>query len=465
MKLLQLQAQSNYREVYTRFWYYMMLWLYVCYPLVSVSSLAGFNCREIEGVSLLTADLSPCPIGDPSNPIFIWSVICCAIYPVGIPVSIWYALCKFKVPEMVATKRSNAVLREIIKKYRRLSENRIVTRLWDHLSGVHSNDGSVDFVVQRSRTIYEGVTNLMTRTFTLPGFISYLRAQGLSGDHESELESIFLPVFEAETGRTGLEKFTVIMAELAACRPEFEEELTSESISDVQLMVLCSFQWKNQVLDADVPTFVTKDSHGEVQTSYSMRREDEAEFPEGNEDIPICSLDVDASRSDRIRWLEMLGRAMVKTGFMSVPPVRWTGATDEEQLAIDCIGFLFQSYDINHYYFEFTEMLRKLTMTSILVFVFPGTAAQMASGFVATCIAIYWALSARPFTSAVIDNIHMVCLITQSLALFWGILNINHDNRDVGDEADLAMRAIVTCLHGAIIGFPLLVVLYLGRGR
>lgn len=58
--------------------------LFLIYPLVSISSVQGFKCREIGGKMLLESDLSEeCPWSNPSSPTFVWSVFASLLYPIG----------------------------------------------------------------------------------------------------------------------------------------------------------------------------------------------------------------------------------------------------------------------------------------------------------------------------------------------------------------------------------------------
>jgi hypothetical protein len=103
-----------------------------------------------------------------------------------------------------------------------------------------------------------------------------------------------------------------------------------------------------------------------------------------------------------------------------------------EQILISRFGFLFVAYRIDCWWFEGVEMLRKLLMTSVLVFIRPGTPGQLSAGAMITFFFLLLGLFWRPFCSSTLDILNSGTLIAQFLTLFMGIMIVLLDAMPAG---------------------------------
>ena len=112
----------------------------------------------------------------------------------------------------------------------------------------------------------------------------------------------------------------------------------------------------------------------------------------------------------------------------ATPPLVWSQASDEgredkdadppkDQLIVNRFGFLFVAYRINFWWWEGVEMFRKLLMTSILVFVMPGTTGQLAMGSMITFLFLLLNLFWQPYCSPGLNSLASFSLIAQFATL------------------------------------------------
>ena len=80
-------------------------------------------------------------------------------------------------------------------------------------------------------------------------------------------------------------------------------------------------------------------------------------------------------------------------------------------------GFLFVAYRVNFWWWEAVEMFRKLLMTSVLVFVMPGTTGQLAMGSMITFLFLLLNLFWQPYCSPDLNSLASISLIAQFATL------------------------------------------------
>lgn len=72
---------------------------------------------------------------------------------------------------------------------------------------------------------------------------------------------------------------------------------------------------------------------------------------------------------------------------------------------------------MDYWYFELVEMIRKLLMTAILIFLFPGTPAQIISGLVLSLVFLYIYMLTMPFRDPELDHLQISTLVAQHCTL------------------------------------------------
>ena len=87
---------------------------------------------------------------------------------------------------------------------------------------------------------------------------------------------------------------------------------------------------------------------------------------------------------------------------------------EDEKDAIEYCGFLFVSYQARYWWFEIFEMLRKLALSALLIFVFDPNV-RVAVGFLISFFSLVVVLWTRPFVSSSLDVLMAVALVSQTL--------------------------------------------------
>jgi hypothetical protein len=96
-------------------WKNIMFWVFLVYPIVSLTTLQAFNC-EPAGLERLTADFNEfCPTND--SLLRIWSFVFIIVYPIGIPLMCFVSMVMMGVHLVARDKIEFNVLSAIVAKY------------------------------------------------------------------------------------------------------------------------------------------------------------------------------------------------------------------------------------------------------------------------------------------------------------------------------------------------------------
>ncbi len=78
---------------------------------------------------------------------------------------------------------------------------------------------------------------------------------------------------------------------------------------------------------------------------------------------------------------------------------------------------------VEYWYFELIEQLRKLLMTSVIVFFYPGSLNQLAGGILITFLGLVLCFRMKPFMQPQLNEIQAACLSIQGVTLFCKLLH------------------------------------------
>jgi hypothetical protein len=105
------------------------------------------------------------------------------------------------------------------------------------------------------------------------------------------------------------------------------------------------------------------------------------------------------------------------------------------------IGFLVEGIAPENWYHEITELIRKLILSSVIIFVRPGTVTQIAVAiFVSAGFAVYHFL-AQPFVEKSADHLQTACLLQLTMLLFAGLLLSANTGLSQGTLCDAAVNS------------------------
>jgi len=137
------------------------------------------------------------------------------------------------------------------------------------------------------------------------------------------------------------------------------------------------------------------------------------DFPQDGSSLVVD--EEEKSLSELRRETVMKVDLLCSENIVAVPPIPWNGESGEDEKdAIEYCGFLFVSYKAQYWRFEIFEMLRKLALSALLIFVGDANV-RVAVGFFISFFGLVVVFSTRPFVSPSLDVLMAVALVTQTL--------------------------------------------------
>jgi len=350
-----------------------VLVLYIVYPGVSVAIFGIFSCTHVGNVWLLDADANIVCYSTKHWGYLAAGVTWVFVYTVGIPCFFLWLLHHFRVPHLARQLVDNAWLRELVK-------------------------------------------------------LAWL--EGMPQPEEPSMAS-----------------------------------LTTDSITDLHLEALNAFFLRGVSLEQ----------------ASSILLGDSEPLADLKEDAPppplsrLCRLIFTAWRSARAAWLEeepvvnarravLLSRLLCwaqTTGNIAIPNMDWYGGDEDDgsseaerqsctralerciskvkstetqvqqlQIALQMVGFLFDDYRPDMYYWEVVELLRKLALTSILALIAPGTAGQVVVGLLLALFMLLLTLHLKPYKFDILNSVNAYTQLNLLLLFLLALLlKVNLDER------------------------------------
>ena len=118
-----------------------------------------------------------------------------------------------------------------------------------------------------------------------------------------------------------------------------------------------------------------------------------------------------------------LAMTLMEEGIIATEALKWDGSLGPEEVKImQRLGFLIDAYQVDTWYWEVTEMFRKLIMTSMLVVIYDGSAPHLAGSLLTTFVFILLHLQVHPYLNKGLNDFQRLALITQFLTIFGCII-------------------------------------------
>jgi len=167
-----------------------------------------------------------------------------------------------------------------------------------------------------------------------------------------------------------------------------------------------------------------------------------------------------------IAWAEEDKRGKI---LCRLPKLKWTSYKRQsldaltvnqrtEKLAHARMGVLYTAYHTQTWWFELVDLLRKLLLTGLIVFVGTGSAAQVAVGtFICTLMA-YVGIHLDPFLDPDLNRFNNLCLIQLNITLFIGLL-LKVDTLRDGERSTKTLASFVIFLSVFILFFPIVMII------
>jgi hypothetical protein len=125
------------------------------------------------------------------------------------------------------------------------------------------------------------------------------------------------------------------------------------------------------------------------------------------------------------------------------------------------LGYLFDSYEPEYWYWEVLEMIPRLFLTGLIVFVVPQVPNQMACGCLLSMVMILAISKSQPFTSDEDDTLQLLCFVAIFAGFFAGFMLCFKEAEgvsgyDLGDGSLLGLLIILTTAIPLCIGLVMI---------
>jgi len=373
-----------------------LLLLYLVYPGVSGVVIAVFNCRTLaSGKAYLVADhRQQCWTA------LHWSYVTAGIFwlpvvPIGIPATFMLLLYYFRVPQMAKVKVANAWLREAVEHTWRLGEAQPACDV-QALGLDNIGDEHLELLVA-------------------------VLVKGLRGE-------------EVEAER--------VSASLHAHGEDGAKPRSSAGASQ-------RLRFLRRRTPAATPSARMNRRRLQLQKSllHWCKTSGTLSLPPLTWDEVEDDLDDSAAKEPQEPELAATNRSFRRyfSGFSTCTLGNAPASTLKalEQRALRKVGFLFEAYTVQTWYWESVELMRKLILTSILALVAPGSATQVTVGVLVSFAMLLLGLRLRPYST---DNMNFVSSLAQVnifMFLFVGLLLKVRVNGDATDSRLFSVIVVI----------------------
>lgn len=112
------ERMEIFETLQDRFYNNVLFGAFLIYPIASLCSLQTFNCNSSLGVLNIDMRLQ-CP--GMFNWMTLYSVLCCLIYPIGIPFLFWNLMKGMKIPEIAQDKKIKAGFYDMVALFNKMN--------------------------------------------------------------------------------------------------------------------------------------------------------------------------------------------------------------------------------------------------------------------------------------------------------------------------------------------------------
>jgi hypothetical protein len=358
VKFLFPSYERRTEKVVTAVWKNVMFWLFLIYPVVSLSTLEAFNCQPV-GLGKLAADFNePCP--GQTHFLTIWSYIFIAVYPVGIPLFCYLSMLKMGVHLVARDIKFSMLLKALVVKYASLNLSSTPKEINQLLA-----DCADDIKITKSQAV-----DILVTFETL--------------ELEAKNSEEGLPAAEKKT-----EQYQSVSKNGGVCcsctslqlypdqeygeTPEnMRKQIQKESnknprILYVRLLKLAKkLAHQNTIPNASISWREYRSSLAFKSKKQTVQKNDADIFSTAAENVvnvgDLSQYAIHPDLSDDYAWGGLI-RFQTSVGNLLLGiPASWKTFNGRKELggrALDRIGFVFAAYKVDCWFWEMLEMLRK----------------------------------------------------------------------------------------------------------
>ena len=157
-----------------------------------------------------------------------------------------------------------------------------------------------------------------------------------------------------------------------------------------------------------------------------------------------------AGEAPNARRLRAAFRGFSTAALTAAPPAELAAL---EQRALRKVGFLFEAYTVRCWAWESVELGRKLLLTSLLALVAPGSATQVTVGTLIAFATLLLFQRYRPYSAPGLNFVASAAQVNLFVVLFVGLLLKVRVNGDATEDSKL-FNTIVTMLSAVPVALP-----------
>jgi len=453
---------------HSAFFYSVLFFTFITYGSTSKVVFDTFACVDlgVDGKWLKSKMDTICPANDPDSIAYWWAIIMVIVYPIGIPLSFWALLEWHKVPQLVQRKVDRAYMKAILERFRLQNEVPEKLALLLHEDTAFNESDMLEKQIETRLTkLSDDIGHHHATQFGIPEFRLLCESMGLFDVEHSALQHMIDRYgFEGTIDHRGIHKMilTVLRVHHIVTGDEDPDCLTIPQLQELSAAGRFETQHyqphhadhhllRDAPDETDEPiTRVVSSTYEEGAKSFeSLKR---AEIADGKS-MSIVKDELTTTMLHR-------ARAMEKRGELVAVEPGWDGASQEERTALDRLSFLLTSYRCKCWWYEVADMIRKLFMLWITVFVFDRTVSQVAAGMMITVVFLLLAMAHQPYWNRTLALMNLFSLSVQFITFFYGIIIATGELNELAGEEGSSMRAvmavIVTILNCVLIFIPFL---------
>ena len=454
--------------------------------------------------------------------VFWWSLASSIAYPLGVPLFFLLVMKAYKIPELAQAKLKGAKIDALVIEYRKKAMPLEVEILIRQLK-IGSLLPSGELLKQQIELLFTALAR-GEEELNVQSFVTFFQSPKL-GFPDPDLKLI-KELFDAkDTSGNGLldkSEFLEMMQQLIFVHNLFTGHEAIDDMHFEQLYRLFEFHTNGKIYieECEEPNFESRKSHPEKSVLLIFRDRNgqgvekiEAKIKNGTTIFSINNVHEDVSQLlqrqtgeleyvgvhnlkvleaalDREEFLKLqtlmepdlksklldIADSRVSMGSIVLPAMAWQrwdqdlagGKLSQQQIdedkAVQRMGFLMKNYDVRNWYFEITEMFRKLFMTSLITFIFPGTNSQITVALAVSTISLLHFLYSHPFLDKTIGHTQSYALLAICWTLLYGVvLAFQSDIFVMGltqTDSEIstinAVAVFIVILNSGIIAFPIM---------
>lgn len=458
----------KHTPVINRFYQSTMIFLFLIYPSVSTNVLRSLNCKDYGSDGrLLYADHRIDCGSATYRKIQIWSLVCIFVYPIGIPLFMYFSMVRAGISR-VAKEKQNVARFAALLNLRKQQLSTMTRAAVSNAIGYPGHDHADEFNRRFEYVYGHGVKSLFRveksgddgegkepEAPTLRPRDLRKAIARIAQIHEKQipLSDVAELVKKYDPNHDGLDydELKTMLTALVRVHVRFTGHEVLDQLSLPQLRSLRMHDWS-----LPVPDYREDDGEDEEkEDNQEMEDVDEDESKLNESD----SEEETGEKEKLVEWVKEKGLELEKSGMLAFQNLKWRDdGLIEEQNAIRRLGFLFLAYKVEVWWFEVLVMVQKLLLSSVLVFLYTGTASQVAIAFFITFAFLLLVLINRPFTNQQLQTLQVYALVTQALNMFFGIMLITAGFQETAGTStdDSFFPYLLFILNLSVIFVPLI---------